>query len=76
MTIMGKRQKIFPQEFFDTLFKEAVLDLRKSGFKEEEVFSIIENQFGVKYARRFCRQKTQRGGADNETIYDSPGCSL
>ena len=73
---MGRRQKIFPQEFFDTLFEEAVVDLQKSGFNEEEVFSIIENQFGIKYARRFCRQETQRGGADNETIYDSPGCSL
>jgi hypothetical protein len=60
---MGKkRQRIFPQEFFDALFVEAVRDLRRSGFKDDEVFSIVENQFGVTYARRFCSQKTQQGG--------------
>ena len=51
-------QRIFPQEFFDDLFIEAVGDLRKSGFKEEEVFSIIENQFGIEYARRFCGKES------------------
>lgn len=59
-----KTQVIFPQEFFDALFVEAVRDLRKGGFKEEEVFSIIEDQFGVAYARRFCRPEAQQGGTD------------
>ena len=53
----NETQRIFPQEFFDDLFLEAVGDLRKSGFKEEEVFSIINNQFGINYARRFCGKK-------------------
>ena len=52
--IVGKRQKIFPQEFFDALFKEAVMDLRKGGFKEDEIFAIIEEQFGAHYANQFC----------------------
>ena len=55
-------QGVFPQEFFDTLFVEAVRDLRKSGFEEEEVFSIIEDQFGAAYARRFCRPEVQEEG--------------
>ena len=61
---MKETQGIFPQEFFDALFVEALGDLRKSGFKEKEVFSIIEDQFGVKYARQFCRQETQKGDSD------------
>ena len=57
-----KTQRTFPQEFFDALFVEAVGDLRKSGFNEEEVFSIIEDQFGSTYARRFCSSETKEGG--------------
>ena len=59
-----KTQRIFPQEIFDVMFLEAVKDLRKSGFKEEEVFSVIEDQFGVTYAQRFCSSETREGGTD------------
>ena len=62
--IMKETQGIFPQEFFDALFVEALGDLRKSGFKEKEVFSIIKDQFGVKYARQFCGQEKQKGESD------------
>jgi hypothetical protein len=53
---MCQRQRIFPQEIFDSLFREAVLDLRKSGFNEDEVFAMIEEQFGSLYAKQFCRE--------------------
>ena len=49
-------QKVFPQEYFDALFQEAVRDLRKSGFNDEEVFAIIEEQFGTRYAIQFCKK--------------------
>ena len=62
--MIDKTQRIFPQEIFDVMFLEAVKDLRKSGFKEEEVFSIIEDQFGVTFAQRFCSSETQEGGAN------------
>lgn len=55
---MGRGQRIFPQEIFDTLFEEAVVDLRRSGFNEDEVFAIIEEQFGTHYAKQFCREGT------------------
>ena len=44
------------EEVFETILAEAVEDLRKSGLDDEEMFSIIEEQFGLRYARKFFRQ--------------------
>lgn len=56
------KKKEMAQEVFDALFADAVQDLRKSGLPETEVFSIIKNQFGHKYVRRFCDEGQKEGG--------------
>ena len=42
------------QELFDATVDGAIEDLRKSGLDIEEIFHIIEQQFGLLYARKFC----------------------
>ena len=41
------------KEFFDAMLDEAIKDLFRSGLDREEIIGIIEEQFGLAYARRF-----------------------
>lgn len=49
-------QREMPQEVFDSLIDEAIEDLRRSGLDNEEIFSIIKEHFGRRYARKFCEE--------------------
>ena len=51
-TESGKR--IMAQEIFDAMVDGAIEDLRKSGLSTKEVYSIVENHFGERYAEEFC----------------------
>ncbi len=42
-----------PQVLFDAMLDEALEDLCRSGLDREEIIGIIEEQFGLSYARRF-----------------------
>ena len=42
-----------PQVLFDAMLDEALEDLCRSGLDREEIISIIEEQFGLPFARRF-----------------------
>lgn len=41
------------KEFFDDMLEEAIADLCRSGLEREEILKIIEEQFGLQYARKF-----------------------
>lgn len=47
-------KKIIAQEVFDALVDDAIDDLRKAGLSPKDIFGIVENHFGEKYAQRFC----------------------
>ena len=47
-------QRIISQEIFDAMVFGAVEDLRRSGLNSGDIFSIIEAQFGPRYAALFC----------------------
>ena len=45
-------QEILQQDF-DLLLAEAIEDLRKSGVDNEEIFDVVKEHFGLKYAKKF-----------------------
>jgi DNA-binding transcriptional regulator YhcF (GntR family) len=49
-------QRKIAQEVFDALIDDAIEDLRHSGLDNEEILSIIEEEFGLPYARKFCEK--------------------
>ena len=53
--IMSKK-RVIAEEVFAAMLDEAIEDLKQSGLDAGEVFSIVEENFGVSYARRFCSQ--------------------
>ncbi|MBW1788920.1 MAG: hypothetical protein JRK53_20275 [Deltaproteobacteria bacterium] len=52
-----QKTRIISQEIFDAMVDGAIEDLRKSGMGQTEVHSIIEDQFGPRYARMFCTER-------------------
>ena len=50
---MMKKQRIFPQDLFDSLAHEAIADLGKTGLSYEEAYQILENFLGPQFAERF-----------------------
>jgi len=42
------------EEVFEAMLDQAIEDLDNSGLDANEVFTIVEEQFGDGYARRFC----------------------
>jgi hypothetical protein len=50
-----ENKKVMAQEVFDAMVDAAIEDLRKSGLDMKEIFSIIKDYFGLRYADRFCR---------------------
>ena len=50
------KKRVISEEVFAAMLDEAIEDLKQSGLDAGEVFSIVEENFGVAYARRFCSQ--------------------
>ena len=48
------KQKVMSKEIFEAMLDQAIKDLQNSGLNANEVFTIIEEQFGNGYAMRFC----------------------
>jgi hypothetical protein len=48
-----KKRSEMPKEIFDALFDGAIEDLRRSGVDNEEILPIINEIFGVVYARKY-----------------------
>ncbi|EFK06081.1 conserved domain protein [delta proteobacterium NaphS2] len=53
--IMSKK-KVISEEVFAAMLDQAIEDLKQSGLDAGEVFSIVEENFGISYAKRFCSQ--------------------
>ena len=51
-TESGKR--VMAQEIFDAMVDGAIEDLKRAGLTAKEVYSIVENHFGQRYAEEFC----------------------
>ena len=50
------KKKVISEEVFAAMLDQAIEDLKLSGLDAGEVFSIVEENFGVSYARSFCSQ--------------------
>lgn len=50
------KKRVISEEVFAAMLDEAIEDLKQSGLDAGEVFSIVEENFGVSYAHRFCSQ--------------------
>jgi len=48
------KQKVMSEEVFEAMLDQAIEDLHNSALDASEVFTIVEEQFGNGYARRFC----------------------
>ena len=48
------KQREISEEVFSAMLYQAIEELKKSGLESGEVFSIVEEQFGSSYAKRFC----------------------
>jgi hypothetical protein len=46
-------QQVIAEEVFEAMLDGAIDDLKLSGLSEDEMFSIVENNFGLKYAEKF-----------------------
>jgi hypothetical protein len=51
--IMPEKREI-AEEVFAAMLDQAIEDLKLSGLDAGEVYSIVEENFGIAYARRFC----------------------
>ncbi len=49
-------KKVISEEVFAAMLDLAIDDLKQSGLEANEVFSIVEENFGTTYAQRFCSQ--------------------
>ena len=50
------KKRVISEEVFAAMLDQAIEDLKQSGLDAGEVFSIVEENFGISYARRFCSQ--------------------
>jgi hypothetical protein len=48
--------RLISQEIFDAMVDGAIDDLRRSGVGQAEIYRIVEDQFGLRYARMFCSE--------------------
>ena len=48
-----ERERKIKKEVFDTILIGAIEDLRKCGLDDEDIFPIIEEQFGLGCARKY-----------------------
>jgi hypothetical protein len=50
---MSEKREI-AEEVFAAMLDQAIEDLKLSGLAAGEIYSIVEENFGVAYAHRFC----------------------
>ncbi len=50
-------QRVMAEEIFEAMLDGAIDDLRQSGLEHQELFAIVERQFGARYANLFCTVK-------------------
>ncbi len=50
------KKRVISEEVFAAMLDQAIDDLKQSGLDASEVFSIVEENFGTCYAKRFCSQ--------------------
>ena len=48
------KKRVISEEVFAAMLDQAIDELKLSGLDAIEVFSIVEENFGIAYARRFC----------------------
>jgi len=49
-----KEKREMAEEVFAAMLDQAIDDLKLSGLDPSEIYSIVEENFGITYARRFC----------------------
>jgi len=49
-----KEKREMSEELFAAMLDQAIEDLKLSGLDAGEIYSIVEENFGLTYARRFC----------------------
>ena len=49
------------KDFFDTMINDAIEDLRKSGLEDEEIITIISQEFGTRYLHHLLKATKQAG---------------
>jgi hypothetical protein len=64
---MMKKREI-SQEVFEAMLDGAIDDLRRCGMGYHEIFPVVEECFGIQYARRFCRER------GNEEEHEDVSC--
>ena len=61
MNKMEKHNQI-ERDYFDTMINDAIEDLRKSGLEDEEIITIISQEFGTRYLH-YLLEATKQAGA-------------
>ena len=60
MNKMEKHNQI-EKDYFDTMIDDAIEDLRKSGLEDEEIITIISQEFGTQYLHHITEAPKQAG---------------
>jgi len=50
-----KKHNQIEKDFFDSMINDAIEDLRKSGLEDEEIITIISQEFGTRYLRHLLK---------------------
>ncbi len=56
-----KKHNQIEKDFFDSMINDAIEDLRKSGLEDEEIITIISQEFGTRYLRHLPEATKQAG---------------
>ncbi len=52
------------KDVFDTMVIDAIEDLRKSGLEDEEIITIISQEFGIRYLHHLFEATKQAGAGE------------
>jgi len=52
--VIMREKREMAEEVFAAMLDQAIEDLKLSGLDPGEIYSIVEENFGMAYARRFC----------------------
>jgi DNA-binding transcriptional regulator YhcF (GntR family) len=63
MKKMEKHNQI-QKDFFDTMINDAIEDLSKSGLEDEEIITIISQEFGPRYVHHLFKVAKQAGARE------------
>ncbi|MBW2563858.1 MAG: hypothetical protein JRE29_07465 [Deltaproteobacteria bacterium] len=56
-----KKHNQIEKDFFDSMINDAIEDLRKSGLEDEEIITIISQEFGTRYLHHLLKATKQAG---------------